>query len=78
MSNGYLRDFRKIKGLSAKSLANAMGISESLYEKVEYGYRNPSYGFTTKLKRIYPDVDISQLLQEATRLEMEKTNGGAT
>lgn len=78
MINEYLQGFRKSKQLSTEELANQMGISRSLYEKVEYGIRNPSYGFTTKLKALYEDADIDQLVQGATLLEVAKNAGTAT
>lgn len=72
MTNKYLQHFRKDKGLSTADLATKMGISKSLYEKVEYGIRNPSYGFTSKLKSIFPEADIDKIVQEARSLEGEK------
>ncbi len=66
MTNHYLQNFRRSKGLSATEMAEKLNISKSFYEKVEYGARNPSFSFNRKLKNLYPDVDIGKLIQEAT------------
>lgn len=65
MTNAYLQAFRKSKSLSTGDLASKIGVSKSLNEKVEYGARNPSFGFTRKLKTAFPDIDIDKLFQTA-------------
>ena len=46
-------------GLNTSKMAKSIGISKSLYEKVEYGQRKPSRNFISKFKEKYPHVDIN-------------------
>ena len=43
-----LVDFRNLKNLSQKDMAALIGVTLSLYSKIELGLRNPSYNFLTK------------------------------
>lgn len=54
-----LRNFRLSLNLTVQEFAKSIGISKSLYEKVECGFRKPSREFTTKLKRKYPQFDVN-------------------
>ena len=54
-----LRDFRISLNLTSKEFAETLGISKSLYEKVELGFRKPSRNFITKLKTKYPQFDTN-------------------
>lgn len=54
-----LKDFRISLNLTAQGFANTIGVSKSLYEKVESGDRKPSREFTTKLKKKYPQFDVN-------------------
>lgn len=54
-----LKNFRNSLGLTAQEFANTIGISKSLYDKIETGARKPSREFTTKFKRIYPQFDVN-------------------
>lgn len=54
-----LRIFREEKGLTQNDFAKNINISVSFYTKIETGIRKPSYGFITKLKRVYPDFDVN-------------------
>lgn len=58
----YLLDLRKRKNLSALEMANKLGISESLYRKVECGQRAPSRFFMKRLKKEFPEVDMNIFL----------------
>jgi putative transcriptional regulator len=53
--------FRKEKKLSVPDMAVRIGISESYYEKIEYGDRSPSYNFLTKFKRAFPESDAEEI-----------------
>lgn len=55
----FLKAFRKEKGLTTKQMANALKISNSLYEKVECNFRTPSQNFLRRFKQTFPDVDMN-------------------
>lgn len=54
-----LKKFRKSLSLTSQEFAEKIGISKSLYDKVETGIRKPSREFTTKLKSKYPQFDVN-------------------
>lgn len=54
-----LKDFRNSLNLTAQEFANEVGISKSLYDKLETGARKPSREFLTKLKKKYPQFDVN-------------------
>ena len=54
-----LAEFRKEQNKTMQEMALKLGISLSLYIKVESGERNPSYSFLTKFKTAYPNADIN-------------------
>lgn len=54
-----LKEFRKSLNLTSQEFAEKIGISKSLYDKVETGVRKPSREFTTKLKSKYPQFDVN-------------------
>lgn len=54
-----LKDFRNSLNLTTSEFAKTLGISKSLYEKVEGGFRKPSREFTTKLKSRFPQFDVN-------------------
>ena len=59
-----LKDFRISLGLTIKEFAETIGVSKSLYEKVEGGYRKPSREFITRLKSKYPQFDVNILFTD--------------
>lgn len=59
-----LRSFRKSLNLTLKEFAKNIGVSTSLYSKVEQGVRKPSRRFTEKLKETYPQFDINILYEK--------------
>lgn len=61
MKNQKLIAFRKDKQLSVSAMADAVGISSSYYEKIEYGDRNPSYRFLAKFKQAFPESDTDYI-----------------
>lgn len=54
-----LKAFRISLGLTIQEFAKSIGVSKSLYEKVEAENRKPSREFTTKLKTKYPQFDVN-------------------
>lgn len=61
MKNDNLIALRKSKKMSSKDMAKAVGISESYYEKIEYGARKPSYNFLVKFKQAFPDANTEKI-----------------
>ena len=53
--------FRKKQNKTMNEMAMILGISNSLYVKVEIGQRNPSYSFLTKFKEAFPTADIDKI-----------------
>ena len=45
-------------------MANKLGVSISLYEKVEYSDRKPSRNFLSKFKKAFPDFDMNIFFEE--------------
>ncbi|MFB5250889.1 MULTISPECIES: helix-turn-helix domain-containing protein [Bacillus cereus group] len=56
-----LKIFRQNKGLSQVKFAQKIGVSQSMYEKVERGYMKPSRNFMGKLKKTYPEANIDSI-----------------
>jgi len=56
-----LKEFRKSTGLSQENIARKMGVSLSMYEKVERGNASVSRGFMQKLKKTFPSVSIDAM-----------------
>lgn len=54
-----LKEFRKSMNMTIEAFAKSIGISKSLYEKIENGVRGTSKGFTLKLKKKYPQFDTN-------------------
>ena len=54
-----LKKFRNALGLTANEMAENIGVSKSLYDKVETGARKPSREFTTRLKEAFPQFDVN-------------------
>lgn len=61
MRNQKLISFRKEKELSISDMARKIGVSESYYEKIEYGNRTPSYNFLTKFKVAFPETNTDNI-----------------
>ena len=55
----FLKDFREGLGYSKSQLASALGISTSLYEKIEWGIRAPSRHFLFRFKQTFPTFDMN-------------------
>ena len=61
MRNQKLISFRNERNLSVSDMAWKIGISESYYEKIEYGKRSPSYNFLTKFKKAFPESNMDDI-----------------
>ena len=61
MRNQKLISFRKEKELSISDMARKIGVSESYYEKIEYGNRTPSYNFLTTFKAAFPETTTDNI-----------------
>ena len=57
-----LEEFRKSKGFTKPEIANILGISLSLYEKIEYSDRKPSRNFMSRFKLAFPSFDMNIFL----------------
>lgn len=66
-----LKDFRQNHGYSKKQMAEILQISDSLYEKIEYGVRLPSRKFLSKFKAVFPNFDMNIFFTSDTRAEVE-------
>lgn len=61
--NNEIKNFRIQKNLTVEKMIEYIGVSSSLYYKIEQGERNPSFGFLKKLKAAFPDVDINPIFE---------------
>lgn len=61
MKNKRLNMFRKSKQLCLKEISYILGVSQSYYEKVEYGKRNASGNFVKKMIDAFPE-DKAEIL----------------
>ena len=59
--NIVLRDFRMKRSMSLQEMSDYIGVSKSLYEKIEYGQRTPSFNFVKKFKSKFPQSDTDLL-----------------
>ena len=56
-----LREYRKKLGLSQDAMARKLGITLSMYEKVESGRAGASAAFMRRLKNAFPEVSIDHI-----------------
>ena len=54
-----IKQFRNSLKLTLKEFAESIGVSESLYSKIECGDRKPSRQFCEHLKSKYPQFDVN-------------------
>ena len=60
----WLKKFRNEQGLTLNEMAEKLGISKSMYEKVEYGDRGASVQFIKRFKQVFPHIDINIFFTE--------------
>lgn len=56
-----LKDLRKKNNLTQEAMARRLGITLSMYEKVETGRVNASAAFMQKTKKEFPDASIDDI-----------------
>ena len=56
-----LKELRDNSGYSQEGMAKHLGVSLSMYEKIERGVMKPSRNFMEKIKRRYPSASIDEL-----------------
>ena len=61
MRNEKLIEFRKSVQLKQAEMAKKIGVSASLYEKIEYGQKNSSFAFISKFKKAFPNANIDKI-----------------
>lgn len=59
-----LREFRESLGYSKQEIADALHISKSFYEKIEWGIREPSHNFLRRFKKSFPTFDMNIFFEE--------------
>ena len=57
-----LKKFREEKKLTKQEMADILGITKSMYEKLEYGLRKPSLKTLKSFKEKFADFDINIFL----------------
>lgn len=57
----HLKEIRKEKQLTQQEMADYIGVSLSMYEKVERGYIKASRNFIESFKNQYPHIDIDYI-----------------
>ena len=56
-----LKELRKSHGLTRSAMAEKIGLTLSMYEKVESGRYNASAGFMRRLKEAFPEISIDEI-----------------
>ena len=56
-----LSQFRNSNNKTQKEMAELIGVSKSLYEKIEAGGRGTSYNFISKFRKTFPKVNIDEM-----------------
>lgn len=56
-----LVDFRNLNKLTQKQMADKIGITLSMYSKIELGARNPSYSFLVKFKKAFKNASVDSI-----------------
>lgn len=69
-----LIEFRKDNSLTKQEMANMLGVSLSLYEKVECSDRQPSRSFLSKFKEVFPSYDMNIFFKELLHETCIKSN----
>lgn len=67
-----IKEFREQLNISINDMAKQLEMSTSMYEKIEYGYREPSKKFIEKIKKKYPYIDTNIFFEDKVR--KNKTN----
>jgi transcriptional regulator with XRE-family HTH domain len=65
-----LKEFRKEQGLSQELMAKKLGITLSMYEKVEQGRANASASFMKRFKASFPSASIDSIFFAAQQQQL--------
>lgn len=57
-----LKEFRLKKKKTQQEMADLVGITKSMYEKLEYGIRSPSINTIKKFKNVFKDFNVNIFL----------------
>lgn len=61
MKNTSLSEYRKLNKLTLREMAAKIGVSQTFYNKIEYGDRNPSYDFIKRFCVAFPKANIRNI-----------------
>lgn len=61
VKNSKLKDFRISKGLTKEQMAEKLGYTLSMYEKVEANRAGTSSKFMSKFKEVFPEEKIDDI-----------------
>ena len=61
MTNSKLREIRISNNMTMDEMSKFIGVSRSLYEKIEYMQRTPSYNFIKKFKNKFPSCNTDDI-----------------
>lgn len=67
-----VRNLRMEKNLTCRKMAETIGVSRSLYEKVEYGDKVPGRQFMEKFKKTFPSFDMNIFFEELLHISCKK------
>ena len=70
----YLKKFRTDKGMSREQMAEKLGVSLSLYDKIEFEARTPSRNFLNRFKQAFPEFDMNIFFSDDTNNTLAHTN----
>ena len=70
----YLKKFRADKGMSREQMAEKLGVSLSLYDKIEFEARTPSRNFLNRFKQAFPEFDMNIFFSDGTNNSLDDTN----
>ena len=59
-----LKKFRLEQGFKREQMAEKMGISTSLYDKIEFDARTPSRNFLNRFKKAFPKFDMNKFFSQ--------------
>lgn len=68
----WLKDMRKLKGLSQQNVAEIIGITRQYYQQIEAGERQQKMDITliTKISKAF-DISVSQIINNEVQDEKE-------
>ena len=56
--------FRAEKGIVQREMAELLGVSLSYYQKIEGGFKTPSYNFICRFKELYPEENLDIFFED--------------